>query len=76
MNTQPRPPVIIELHVEGFGEQSDDTAEIDRDEWDAMTPAERSRKLDRYADEHMSNAVSYGWHIKDPTDYAAATDEP
>lgn len=71
-----RPPVVVSLHVEAFGQSRDDTAEIERDEWDAMTPAERSELIDGYAEGLAANHVGWGWHINDPTDYAAATDEP
>lgn len=75
MSIQTRPPVVVSLHVEGFGEGRDETVEIERDKWDAMTPTERSELLDRYLEEFAANYVTSGWHIDDPADYTAATEE-
>lgn len=67
-------PVVVSLHVEGFGGQEDETYEIDRAEWDAMTPAEREADIARAAEDFATNIVNWGWHIEDPEDYAAATE--
>lgn len=68
-----RPPVVIDLHVEGFGDSRDDTLEVDRDEWDAMTPKQREELAVRAAEDFAANYVGWGWHIVDADDYAAAT---
>jgi hypothetical protein len=65
-------PVVISLHVEGFGGSADDEVEIPRAEWDSMTLAERTTVLEDLADEHAANHVAWGWHIYDPDDYASA----
>lgn len=70
-----RPPVIVALHVEAFGEGRDDTVAVDRDQWEAMTPAERVKLLEDHAEEFAVNYVGWGWHIEDSADYAAATEE-
>lgn len=62
-------PVIIELNCEAH--PSKDTVEIDRSEWDAMTPADRAVMLDNLTAEHINNAGGGGWHIDDPVDEAA-----
>jgi hypothetical protein len=66
-----RPLVVISLHVEGFGGSAHDTEAVDRDEWDAMTPAERSRLAEDMAEAHAINHVGWGWHIEDPADLAS-----
>lgn len=71
-----RPPVMIEMHVEAFADSRDETLEVDRDEWDAMTPAQREALAQQAVDEFAANYVSWGWHIFDPDDYAAATGGP
>lgn len=48
--------------------------EIDRTEWDAMTPAERRSYIDDLMDAAVQNAGGYGWHIDDPDDLAATDD--
>lgn len=70
--SRPTGPVIVSLHVEAFGEGRDDTFEIPRDKWDAMTPAERAQLLETEATDFAANYVGWGWHIDDPDDYAAA----
>jgi hypothetical protein len=48
--------------------------EIDRAEWDAMTPAERRDVIEGVAEAVMQNAGGYGWHIDDPDDAASTED--
>jgi hypothetical protein len=67
----PRPPVVIALHVEAFGGSENETFEIDRNEWDAMTPDERRETAQQAADDMAANYVSWGWHIYDEADYAS-----
>ncbi len=62
-------PVIVKLSCEAT--PSTDTQQIDRAEWDAMTPAQRATMLDNMVDEHIGNAGGGGWHIADPDDEAA-----
>jgi hypothetical protein len=66
-------PVIVELNVEYPGGSESETYEIDRAEWDAMTPAERDKDIERAAEDFATNYVNWGWYIADPDDYAAAT---
>lgn len=65
-----RKPVLVQLHVEAFGGEADETVEIGRDDWDGMTPAERSALLLEMTETHLANHASAGWHIEDPGDYA------
>jgi hypothetical protein len=67
-------PVIVSLHVEGFGESENETHEIPRAEWDAMTPVERVKAAEEAAGVFAGNCVGWGWHIDDPQDYAATED--
>jgi hypothetical protein len=62
--------VVVSLHVEGFGGQSDETITVERAEWDAMTPAERAELLDDEATAHAADHVAWGWHIDNPDDLA------
>lgn len=66
-----RPPVVIELYVEAFGGSADDTVEVDRDEWESMTPDQRVSYADGCAQDHIANSVSGGWHIYNPDDMAS-----
>lgn len=70
-----RPPVVIEMHFEAFGDSRDGTTEIDRDEWDAKTPAEREKLAQQIADEFAAEHAAWGWNIADLNDYAAAVGE-
>lgn len=65
-------PVIVNLHVEGFGESADTNLEVTRAEWDRMSPIERSDLLDEEAEAFAANHVGWGWHIADEDDAAAA----
>ena len=69
-DTKKRPPVVLDLHVEAFGGSADETFEIDRDEWDAMTPDERRETAQQAADDMAANYVAWGWNIADADDYA------
>lgn len=66
-----RKPVVISLNVEGFSSSESDTYEVSRDEWEAMTPAERTAFAEGCASDHAANYVGWGWHIADPDDYAS-----
>ncbi|MEU1240079.1 hypothetical protein ABZ388_06940 [Micromonospora parva] len=74
MSSQRTDPVVITLNCEA--QPSIDTAEIDRAEWDAMTPQQRAVEVQTLASEHMNNSGGYGWHINDPDDYAAVGEPP
>ncbi|MFI7073526.1 DUF7167 family protein [Micromonospora sediminicola] len=67
-------PVIIELNCEA--NPSTDTVEIDRAEWNAMTPGERAAMIDAMVDEHIGNSGGAGWHIDDENDYATVGTAP
>jgi hypothetical protein len=62
-------PVVVVLNCEA--RESQETITVDRDKWDAMTPAQRRARLDADLDAHVADAGGYGWHIDDPDDYAA-----
>lgn len=64
-------PVVVSLNVEGFSGRSTEEIEIDRAEWDALTPEGRSELLQELADEHAANHVGWGWHIDNPDDLKA-----
>lgn len=67
---QDKGPVVVTLSCEANPKQ--ETVEIDRAEWDAMTPAERARMLSDMAVDHINNSGGGGWWIDDPEDSAAA----
>jgi hypothetical protein len=69
--TEKRPPVVIELHVEAFSDERDETLEVERGEWDQMTPEQRSALASDAVDTMMSNYVSAGWNIADSDDMAS-----
>jgi hypothetical protein len=76
-DNDPRPPVIVEYSLSwpGVDGSESDTVEIPRDEWDAMTPAQRVAECEQIANEAAYNRFSWGWNIEDADDYAA-TGEP
>lgn len=65
-------PVIVTLSCEAA--PSTETEEIDRAEWDALTPGQRLALLETLADTHVANAGGYGWGIDDPADEAMVGD--
>lgn len=64
-------PVVVNLNVQGFGQSESETLEVDRDEWDALTPAERLVLVDSAAADFAANYVGWGWYIADPGDMNA-----
>lgn len=70
-SSQDRPPVVIEMHVEAFGDSRDETFEVDRDEWESLTPQKREALAQDAVDEFAANYVAWGWNIVDTTDYAS-----
>lgn len=72
-NEDLRPPVIVEYSIEWPDEAAfeEGSFEIDRAEWDKMTPAERTRRCQDGAEEFVRNSVGWGWNIPNPDDYAA-----
>lgn len=65
-------PVIVTLTCEA--REGTETLEIDRAEWDSMTPAERLELVEDAALEHVNNQGGWGWAIEDPADEAAVAD--
>lgn len=65
-NTEPVR-VTIRIEVRPTAEEH----EIDRAEWDAMTPVQRRALLDGITEDAVSNAGGYGWTIDNPDDEAA-----
>jgi hypothetical protein len=76
-NSNPRPPVLVEVNVSwpGWDGSRDETYEVDRDKWDAMTPAERIAYCDDLALTEAASLVGWGWHIQNPDDYAAIEEQ-
>ena len=66
--SQPAGPVLIRVTVEGFGGVTYEVAEVDRAEWDALSPAGRSQLCQEIADDVAGNIVSWGWTIRDDDD--------
>jgi hypothetical protein len=64
-----RPPVVVNLKVEYSGGHEQEVIEIPRDEWDAMTPAQRLADVEERAANHAYNYVGWGWHIDNTGDY-------
>lgn len=62
-------PVIVNINVEAS--PSETTIEIDRAEWDTMTPAGRGALLDNMVQTELGNAGGAGWGIADQDDEAA-----
>lgn len=57
-------PVKVELHVEWPGGSADDIAEFTREEWTAMTPAQRAQACSDEAIELASNSnITFGYEI-------------
>lgn len=69
---QDKGPVVVTLSCEAH--PSTETHEIDRAEWDAMTPGHRLALLDDMVATHMANAGGGGWAIEDPEDEAAVSE--
>jgi hypothetical protein len=67
-------PVKVIVNVEA--NPSIETYEIDRAEWDAMTPGQRYKYLNGMAMEDMNNAGGCGWHIEDAEDAAMVGIDP
>lgn len=69
----PDRPVQVEYNVSWPGVNSGeiDTFELDRAEWDAMTPAERVQQIEERVETRANDLVNWGWHIYDKDDYAA-----
>ncbi|MET8278329.1 hypothetical protein [Micromonospora sp. NPDC005174] len=72
--TERTDPVVIELNCEA--NPSTDTVEIDRAEWDAMTPSDRAVMLNDMVDEHISTSGGGGWYIADTDDEASVGTTP
>lgn len=64
-------PVRASLNVQWEGGHRIEEIEIDRAEWDAMSPDERAKMLDQESTSHAADYVGWGWHIADPDDLAA-----
>lgn len=72
-----RPPVVVEYTISwpGLNGRETDTFEIARTEWEAMTPAERTARIEEVVEARFVDLCGYGWHIYNETDYKA-TEEP
>ncbi len=70
----PRPPIVVEIIVSAY--PSTDTLEIDRDWWDAATPAQRRASIEEAVDTAIADAGGAGWNIADPDDEAATVTDP
>lgn len=60
-----RPPVRAVVYAEIFTRETYTALEIEipRDEWDAMTPHERTAHLNEARDEHANNLIGTGWSL-------------
>lgn len=67
-----RPPVVLSLNVEGFGQSESTTREVDREYWEKLTPGARRQLADDLAEAHATNHVDWGWRIYDADDLASA----
>lgn len=68
--TDNRRPVVVRVNSE-CGHASGahtDYDEIDRDRWDAMTPAERVKECHQMAADLAAQHFGYGWSIPDDAD--------
>lgn len=65
-------PVRVTINIEI--QPTTERHEIDRAEWDVMTPAERRDLLDGIAEAVMQNAGGYGWFLDNPDDEASTED--
>jgi hypothetical protein len=76
-NSDPRPPVEVSYTISwpGLDGNETDTFEIPRAEWDALTPAERTARIEDCVQARFVDLCGWGWHIYDKADYAA-TEEP
>ena len=76
-NNDSRPPVVLEYTVSwpGVNGGESDTFEIPRDEWDAMTWYERTKRCDDMVEARAADLIGWGWPIPDPDD-SAATERP
>jgi hypothetical protein len=77
-DNNPRPPVVtVEYSISWSSQDASEvgTFDIPRDEWDAMTPAERVKRCEQTADEILENTVTWGWHIHDGADWAATEED-
>jgi hypothetical protein len=61
-------PVVIITYVEAGSQTDEDRLEVDRDEWDAMTPNERYELCIDAAVTHQNNWAPCGWDIDDQED--------
>lgn len=57
------------------GSTETEEVEIERDQWDRMSPAERNAHCEQIADETAYNRFSWGWHIHDPADMASTEEK-
>ena len=67
-------PVLIELNCEA--QEGADTVEVDRTEWNALTPTQRAVLVQELAAEHMNNQGGYGWHIDNEDDMESVGPTP
>jgi len=75
-DNNPRQPVVVEyaLSWPGVGGREVGTVEVPRDEWDAMTPADRTAYCEQIALHAADNLFSWGWNIEDSDDYASTVE--
>jgi hypothetical protein len=70
-------PVVVEYEISWPDRDAIETATftIPRAEWDAMTPAERTARIETEVEAIVGSTVGYGWHIHNEDDWAR-TEEP
>jgi hypothetical protein len=60
-----RPPVRVKLFAEVFTRETEieETMDIPRDDWEAMSQQQRRRFLDEALEEHVNGLVGSGWEL-------------
>lgn len=71
------PPVVVDVSMSwsNQGASMEQAIEIDRAEWESMTPEERVEHCQEAANGWAENEVQWGWHIHDETDRTALPEE-
>lgn len=73
MTDNPGPPIVVEYKLswpeEGTGRIG--TFTIARAEWNRMTPAQRTARIEQELDDIAAGEMGWGWHIPDEDDWAA-----
>jgi hypothetical protein len=63
---EPLGPVEIDVNVGWPTGSENEVLTCPRDEWNAMTPAERAQWCDAEAEGYALNRVNWGWNVAGP----------